>query len=66
MLKNQEKYPTLQLLTEVANIHSDALVSFAEIEQWSRVATIAEDYEDFTLVIINQIKVISLDIIYNM
>ena len=50
VLKNAEKYPTLQLLSEVENTHSNARVSFIEMEGWGKVATMAEDYEDFTLV----------------
>lgn len=50
VLKNEEKYPTLQLLSEVENTHSSARVSFVESEGWSKVATIAENYEDFILV----------------
>lgn len=50
MLKNTELYPTVELLQPVENTHSAARLEFIQLEGWKHIATVAEDYEDYTLV----------------
>jgi len=50
VLKNTELYPTVELLQPVENTHSAARLEFIQLEGWKHIATVAEDYEDYTLV----------------